>query len=193
MRVTIIRDDGVVGVDGVFRRVDLSALPERIRALQWNGVSGHIEYDEGANKALYDIAAFQPFVELWNAAAPQPSPSRSAQEMKAAALARVDRAYEAAVKEMTSDYPGDEVGSWPQQEAEARAWLTDAEASTPWIDAAAAGRGIDKAAFVHKILAKVSLFAPAHGQLTGKRQKLRDEIIALGNNPTQQQLDAIQW
>jgi hypothetical protein len=193
MRVTIIRDDGVVGVDGVFRRVDLSALPERIRALQWNGVSGHIEYDEGANKALYDIAAFQPLVELWNAATPQPSPPRSAQEMKAAALARVDRAYEAAVKEMTSDYPEDEVGSWPQQEAEARAWLTDAEASTPWIDAAAAGRGIDKATFVHKILAKASLFAPAHGQLTGKRQKLRDEIIALGNNPTQQQLDAIQW
>jgi hypothetical protein len=193
MRVTIIRDDCVVGVDGVFRRVDLSTLPERIRALQWNGVSGHLEYDEGANKALDDIAAFQPLVDLWNAAAPQPSPPLSEQEMKSAALARVDRAYQAAVKEITGGYPGDEVGSWPQQEAEARAWLTDAKASTPWIDAAAAGRGVDKTAFVHKILTKASFFAPAHGQLTGKRQKLRDEIIALGNNPTQQQLDAIQW
>jgi hypothetical protein len=193
MRVTIIRDDSVVGVDGIFRRVDLSALPERIRALQWNGGSGHIEYDQGANTALHDIAAFQSFVALWKAAAAQLSDPPSARQMMAAALARIDSAYEAAVKEMTNGYPGDEVGSWPQQEAEARAWLTDASASTPWIDAAAVGRGVDKAALIEKIITKATLFAPAHGQLTGRRQKLRDQIIALGDNPTQQQLDAIQW
>ena len=27
MEVTVIRDDGVVGIDGIFRRVDLTALP----------------------------------------------------------------------------------------------------------------------------------------------------------------------
>jgi hypothetical protein len=193
MRVTIIRDDGVVGVNGIFRRVDLSALPERIRALQWNGGSGHIEYDQGANTALHDIAAFQPFVTLWKAAAAQSSELPSALQMRASALARIDSAYEAAVKEMTNGYPGDEVGSWPQQEAEARAWSRDTNASTPWIDAAAAGRGVDKAALIEKIITKATLFAPAHGQLTGRRQKLRDQIIALGDNPTQQQLDAIQW
>jgi hypothetical protein len=85
------------------------------------------------------------------------------------------------------------VASWRQHEGEARGWLTDTTASTPFIDAAASERGIDKAALIHKIIAKASLFAPAHGQLTGKRQKLRDEIIALGDNPTQQQLDAIKW
>ena len=85
MRVTIIRDDSVVGVDGIFRRVDLSALPERIRAMQWNGGGGHIEYDQGANTALHDIAAFQPFVELWKAAAAQPSDPPSARQMRAAA------------------------------------------------------------------------------------------------------------
>ena len=32
MRVTIIRDDGVAGIDGLFRQVDLSALsPEFMR------------------------------------------------------------------------------------------------------------------------------------------------------------------
>ena len=62
MRVTIIRDDSVVGVEGVFRQVDLSTLPEGIRAVQWNGGGGHIEYDQGANTTLYDLAAFQPFV-----------------------------------------------------------------------------------------------------------------------------------
>ncbi len=73
MRVTVIRDDGVVGIDGIFRLVDLSALPAGIRAIQWNGSSGHVEYDEAANTALDNVTAFQPFIDLWTAAAPQPS------------------------------------------------------------------------------------------------------------------------
>jgi hypothetical protein len=94
---------------------------------------------------------------------------------------------------MTESYPTEEVRSWPQQAAEAQAWLADAKASTPWIDAAVAARGIDKAGLVNKIITKASLFASAHGQLTGKRQKLRDEIVALGERSTQQQLNEIQW
>lgn len=69
MRVTIIRDDGVVGVDGLFRQVDLSALPPEIRAVQWDGVSGHIEYDNAANTPLETIAGFRWIVDLWVAAA----------------------------------------------------------------------------------------------------------------------------
>ncbi|SCX82423.1 hypothetical protein [Nitrosospira sp. Nsp13] len=72
MRITIIRDDGVVGVDGLFRQVDLSALPPEIRAIQWNGMSGHIEYDTAANAPLEAITAFQWIVDRW-AAASQPS------------------------------------------------------------------------------------------------------------------------
>ena len=34
MRITIIRDDGVVGVAGIFRLVNLSALPAGIVAVQ---------------------------------------------------------------------------------------------------------------------------------------------------------------
>jgi hypothetical protein len=59
MRVTIIRDDGVVGVAGIFRQVDLSALPVGIRAVQWNGSSGHIEYDDAANTDLDITDAIQ--------------------------------------------------------------------------------------------------------------------------------------
>lgn len=73
MRVTIIRDDGVVGIDGLFRQVDLSALPPEIRAVQWSGVSGHIEYDNAANTSLQTITDFQWIVDRWIAAAPQPS------------------------------------------------------------------------------------------------------------------------
>jgi hypothetical protein len=59
MRVTIIRDDGVVGVAGILRQVDLSALPVGIRAVQWNGSSGHIEYDDAANTDLDITDAIQ--------------------------------------------------------------------------------------------------------------------------------------
>ncbi|WP_347888982.1 hypothetical protein ABHF54_06325 [Nitrosomonas europaea] len=55
------------------------------------------------------------------------------------------------------------------------------------------GRFITKAELVGKIIASADAFAPAHGQLTGKRQMLRDQIEALGAAPTQEQLDAIVW
>lgn len=74
MRVTIIRDDSVVGVDGLFRQVDLSELPQGIRAVQWNGTVGHIEYDDAANTVLDSITEFQPFIDLWTAAEPEVPP-----------------------------------------------------------------------------------------------------------------------
>lgn len=196
MRVTIIRDDSVVGIGGIFRRVDLSTLPGGIRAMQWDGASGHIEHDEGANTPLESITGFQPFIDLWNAVAPPSSispPPPPAGQLKAAALARINAAYQTAIEALTADYPEDEVRSWPKQEAEAAAWLLDPKAFTPWIDAAAAARSISKAELVEKIIANAASFAPAYGQLTGKRQKLRDQIAALGDSPTQQQLDEIEW
>jgi hypothetical protein len=199
MRVTVIRDDGVVGIDGVFRPVDLSALPAGIRAMQWNGSDGHIEYEEAANTVLENVTAFQPFIDLWIAAARQPpAPSTPAtqlttSQMKAVALARINAAYKAAVEAQTEGYPEEEIRSWPKQEAEARAWLQDSSAPTPWIDGAAAGRGVSKVELIDRIISNAVLFAPMHGQLTGKRQKLCDQITALGDQPTQQQLDAIQW
>jgi hypothetical protein len=193
MRITIIRDDSVVGVDGIFRRIDLSAMPESIRAVQWNGVTGHIEYDDAANAPLGSITDFQQFVDAWIAAVPQPPVPRAPAEAKAAALNRINAAYQAAVSAMITNYPKDEVESWPKQEAEARAWLNDPSATTPWMDGAAAGRGISKPQLASKIIDSANRFAAAHGELTGKRQKLRDRIAALGDAPTQAQLDGVQW
>lgn len=196
MRVTIIRDDSVVGVDGIFRRVDLSALIEGIRAVQWNGTSGHIEYDHAANTPLTSLADFQPFIDLWNAAVPTTfisSSQLSTGQMKAAAVGRINAAYQSAVEALTADYPEEEVKSWPIQEMEARAWLSDPQVATPWLDGAAAERSMSKAELTTKITVKAATFARAHGQLTGKTQKLRDRIAALGDFPTRQQLDDIEW
>src|SRR5690242_19654221 len=108
MRITIVRDDSVVGVDGIFRRIDLSAMPAGIRAVQWNGVNGHIEYDDMANGPLNNIADFQQFIDAWRAAAPQPAAPATPSEPKTATLNRINSAYQAAIAAMTSGYPKDE-------------------------------------------------------------------------------------
>ncbi len=114
MRITIIRDDGVVGGAGIFRPVDLSALPAGIRAVQWNGTSGHIKYDSAANTALGSITDFMPFIERWTTAAsqssvpPAPPVPSSVNQMKMAAPARIDAAYQAAIDVVSADYPAGE-------------------------------------------------------------------------------------
>ncbi len=73
MRVTIIADDGKVGVGGIFRSVDLSTLDPNIHAVQWDGTAGHIEFkDRSPEQRITGISAFQPFVDAWAAAAPPP-------------------------------------------------------------------------------------------------------------------------
>jgi len=193
MRITIVRDDNMVGVDGIFRRNDLSAMPAGVRAVQWNGLSGHIEYDDASNMPLQDISDFQVFIDRWEAAAPQPPAPVPPSEPKTAAFNRINAAYQAAIAAMNAGYPKDEIESWPKQEAEARAWLSDPSIATPWMDGAAAGRGISKPQLAAKIMDRINRFAVEHGQLTGKRQKLRDQITALGEEYSQAQLDAIQW
>jgi hypothetical protein len=122
-----------------------------------------------------------------------PFPAKSAETLIAAAHARINRIYEAAVNALTAGYPQNEIDSWAKQETEARAWLDDNAYPTPWIDAAAAARGILKVELIGLIIGNADALAPMHGALTGKRQSLRDAIDALGPTPTQQQLDSIVW
>jgi hypothetical protein len=44
MRVSIIRDNATVTVDGVCYAVDVSELPSYFHAIQWDGSKGHIEF-----------------------------------------------------------------------------------------------------------------------------------------------------
>jgi hypothetical protein len=114
-------------------------------------------------------------------------------EMIAAAHSRINGAYESAVNALTAGYPDTEIASWPKQEGEARAYLANNAALTPWIDGAAALRGLAKADLVALIIGNADALAPIHGAMTGKRQSLRDAIDALGDTPTQEQLDVIVW
>ena len=92
MKITIVQDDGVVGIDGEFRQVDLSSLDPLIHAIQFDTTKdrGHIEYDEDEsgkrqpNLIITDIAAFQPYIDAWNALTPQPAPEPTFEELKEA-------------------------------------------------------------------------------------------------------------
>ena len=90
MQLTIIRDDNVVLVDGRALPVDLGMLPANLHAVQWDGASGHIEYNDGTlNKQLTDIAPYAAVVAAWTAArdaADAPPPEPTAQERRAALL-----------------------------------------------------------------------------------------------------------
>ena len=95
-------------------------------------------------------------------------------ELKAIKLNEINAAYQQAITTLTPTYPDDERLTFDKQEAEARAWLADNTAPTPFVDALAAGRQMDKAELVSRIIAKADAFAIASGSLTGQRQRYED-------------------
>ncbi len=79
MRLTIIKDDNRVMVDGVGYEVDCSSLPADVHAVQWDGSSGEIEYrmtrcdhcgarSKKVNEFIRDVAPYAPLVEAWKLA-----------------------------------------------------------------------------------------------------------------------------
>ena len=73
MRVTVVPEDKMVIVDGVARQVTMPAFPN-IRAVQWEGDRGRIEYYDREPTWFKDFAKIQPAVDAWEAAAPGVEP-----------------------------------------------------------------------------------------------------------------------
>lgn len=75
MRVTIIPIDGAVSVDGKgFGGLDLSFMDASVHAVQWYETHGEIEVKDPitgrmvANEVITSIDAFQPAIDVWEAA-----------------------------------------------------------------------------------------------------------------------------
>jgi len=63
MNVCIIKEDKVVMIDGEGMNFDFD-LPSNVWAIQWNGTSGHIEFNDGTpNEEITDFSAYQSLVE----------------------------------------------------------------------------------------------------------------------------------
>lgn len=92
-------------------------------------------------------------------------------------LSKANADFETAVSSLTSSVPISEISTWIRQEQEARAYLLDSNAPTPFIDALCLARECDKSYLVEKIIEKADAYAIAVGTLTGIRQKQEKQIL----------------
>lgn len=107
--------------------------------------------------------------------------------------AEINADFEAAIQQITAGYPASETSSWGKQETEARAYVANNSAPTPLIDALASSRSVDKAELVTRIITKADLFAGISGTLIGRRQGLEDDLDALPETATAEDIAAIAW
>ena len=105
-------------------------------------------------------------------------PEKPFSQLKIEKLNEINAAYQQAIATLTPTYPDDERLTFDKQEQEARAWQADNSTSTPFVDALASGRQMDKAELVSRIIAKADAFAIASGSLTGQRQRYEDLLDA---------------
>lgn len=68
MRVTIIRDDNLIIVDGRALTVDLTDLPADLHAVQWSGTAGHVERQGMPNQTIDSLGDYQTWISRWNIA-----------------------------------------------------------------------------------------------------------------------------
>ena len=108
----------------------------------------------------------------------QSVPQKTVEELKITKLSEINRKYDAATSALVSTYPQTELLTFDKQEAEARSWTEDNSTKTPLVDMLSAGRQIDKAELVRRIIDKADAFALATGYLTGQRQRYEDMLDA---------------
>ena len=101
-------------------------------------------------------------------------PEKPFSQLKIEKLNEINALYQQAIATLTPTYPDDERLTFDKQEQEARAWLADNSTPTPFVDALAAGRQMDKSELIGRIIAKADAFAIASGLLTGQRQRYED-------------------
>ena len=63
MRLTIIRDDNTVIIDGQVAKVDCSGMLANYHAVQWYDDHGEIETRRGDNIQLTDLRTFQAIIK----------------------------------------------------------------------------------------------------------------------------------
>lgn len=97
---------------------------------------------------------------------------------KANAYRLNNEAYISITESVTKSYPELEKDTWPTQQREVIAWMANPDAPTPWINIAAAARGIDRIDYLQRSYAKASQFEAVSAYLTGLRQKYEDCIKA---------------
>ena len=91
MKLTIIADDRMVGIDGVFLcPLDLSLLDPSVHAVQWNENVGEVEYktrfEDGVfvkqvNTRIHDMTPYAFAVDAWHAASAELALAEAAHQL----------------------------------------------------------------------------------------------------------------
>lgn len=113
---------------------------------------------------------------------PLPAEQRPAAEIAATLRQALAVEYRRRMQVIAAGYPLSERESWPVQTEEARALEAAPAATTPWIDAAALARGLDRLVLAERIRAKDDAYRQVHGLLTGTRQRIEDQIDAAADD-----------
>jgi len=68
MKLTILKNDNLIGIDGVFLPVDCSSLEEGLRVVQFDNESGHEEWIDLPNLQIESITPYQSLIDAWQLA-----------------------------------------------------------------------------------------------------------------------------
>lgn len=63
MKLTIIKSNRIVKIDGVGRVLDLSEIPSNVHAIQWDGKKGEIEYIDKPNEKIKSITPYKSIIK----------------------------------------------------------------------------------------------------------------------------------
>jgi hypothetical protein len=121
--------------------------------------------------------------------------SPSIQQIKLKQMGVINARANELLAALSAAYPEGEVQSWSQQAKEAEALNTNPNAPTPLLAAIATARGLSLMDLTARVIAKMTAFAHASGQIIGQRQALEDAVNAVDLNASDAvaQLEAIQW
>lgn len=104
------------------------------------------------------------------------------EELRAIKKKELFKAADQALKNLVSNYPEVERQSWPKQEQEARAYLEDSSASTPFLNILANERGETLSDVANLVVAKADALYLASGLIIGQRKALEQELEAASEN-----------
>lgn len=97
---------------------------------------------------------------------------------KANRLAGIDECCEEAMRTVVSSYPDSEKQTFPQQSAEAQAYLADPTASVPLLSSLALSRGVTLDELARCVLNKHTVYSVLIGKILGQRKTLQNRVKA---------------
>lgn len=131
--------------------------------------------------------------QAWLAEGNTPDPAFTFAEICNQKRSEINNAYSDASSVLSQGYPPNEQKTWPVQIMEAHIVLNNLNEETPWIDAASQQRLISKQELAAKIRQMDYAYRALSGMLTGKRQRLIDQINALEADNDEDGIANISW